>query len=142
MNRQADPDFVKVDEIVTLFHPEYFKARIVEYKRRAALGKYDIIGSFNHYNCDRRKDFGIIALDDYDKEHVLPTLKLKNGDIVLRFTTETTEIGGFSPLIKINLKYNMVYFIEDFDDDENPIFETRGNKLTFLNLIANYEELL
>jgi len=75
----------------------------------------------------------LFNLDDYDKK-LVSAIKLKSGEKIYRYFNETSAIGGFVLLIKINLEKGLAYFAKDYDSEDIE-FETKGTKLEWLNLI-------
>lgn len=63
-------------------------------------------------------------------------IKLKENEVIVRYLTYTTVVGGIAPLIKINLKNGLVYHVKDYESEEVEVeFETRGKKVTYLRTI-------
>jgi hypothetical protein len=129
------------NEIITFYEDDLFESINGEFTRRRKLNKTLPIGSFNHVNGTPTKAYSLLPLSKEDKDEFSHKIDLKSGDIVCRCSSETMEISGAEPLIKVNLKYCMVYFMIN-DDPNNIKFETRGNKLTYLNLRQDYKELI
>ena len=73
----------------------------------------------------------LIQLNTWDLEH-LPC-KLKEDEIMLRYYTDTTLISRQKPLVKINIKKGLIYFLKP--EAESADFETKGCKLDYLNLM-------
>jgi len=77
-------------------------------------------------------DMVLYKLDDFDKNYY-KDIKVKSGQIILRYETDVTKITNQRPLVKINPNKGLIYFVEDLDAEE-PVFETRGTKLVYLNV--------
>jgi len=84
------------------------------------------------------RDFELIRLDEFDIKYYADVIgKLKNGERIFRYETDTTRIGGMRPLVKVNADRGLVYF-NDVEPDEDALrFETRGHKVEWLHLIEN-----
>lgn len=97
------------------------------------------VGNFG-WRIDNRKQANIAygylyALDDYDKDYV-KNVKLKKGEVIFRYVTRVTAIGGMMPFIKINIEKALLYF-PMFNDNDDVFFETRGTTPLWLSLIEN-----
>jgi ribosomal protein L21E len=96
-----------------------------------------------HGNCigafdlkEWKHDYGFLyELNDFDKKY-WSDVPLKQNEMLFRYESDATKIGGMLPVIKINLEKGLIYFIEDLysDDDKNLKFETRGVKPLFISL--------
>ena len=84
------------------------------------------------------RDFELIELDEFDRNHYSHLIeKLRDGEMIFRYETDTTRIGGMRPMVKVNIDRGLVYFndVEPYIDDVR--FETRGHKVEWLHLIAD-----
>ena len=92
------------------------------------------IGNFGFHNPYR--EYIMFELDDYDREYFYQVLvNLKDGERVIRFETEKTQFQHMRPLVKINVDKCLVYFNVADPDTEGVVWETRGTKMAFLNLV-------
>lgn len=90
------------------------------------------IGSFQ-WRYDRNFNEGVLyPLDDFDKKYYAH-LKLKQNERLFRYTTDRMMFGE-KYLVKINLDNAMIYFMEEYEDDKNPKFFTRGIKAEYILL--------
>jgi hypothetical protein len=102
----------------------------------------DAIGSFA-WTYEGKYNEGILyPLSDFDKKYY-SHLKLKDGEILLRYKTERMISSSGKYLIKMNIDKGLVYFLDDSneDDDKNPTFESRGIKLEYLAIDETYFDL-
>jgi len=97
----------------------------------------DWVGSFGHKEA--KTDYILLKLDEYDKEWLKKSIKLKAGENVFRYETEKTKIAKMKPLVKVNINKGLVYFLENPEDDK-PVFTKKGIKVDFLNLRKDYYE--
>ena len=74
-------------------------------------------------------------LDEYDKS-LVEKIKLKDGERIFRYFNRTSAIGGMTPMIKINLDKELIYFSVDNENDEI-IFETKGTQALWISLIQD-----
>lgn len=114
---------------------DYSRGSYPHYKRYN-----NAIGSFA-WKYDNRYNEGILyPLDEYDREFYAH-IKLKDGEHLFRYKTDGM-IGNYFPLVKINLKNALIYFLahdKNEDDDKNPVFESRGIQSDYI--IIEYNDL-
>jgi hypothetical protein len=74
----------------------------------------------------------MIPLNDWDVEYVKQNLKkpLKENEVIMRYTTQKM-MNKFKPLIKINVKSKLIYFLVNSDNDEI-LFEKKGEKVDYI----------
>lgn len=77
----------------------------------------------------------LFNLDEYD-QNLVKDIKLKEGEKIFRYLNRSTAIGGMTPLIKINLDKELLYFANDIENDELP-FSTKGTKALWIGLIQD-----
>jgi hypothetical protein len=95
------------------------------------------IGSFQ-WKYEKRINEGIIyPLDDFDKRYYAH-IKLKENEHLFRYRTDRM-MAGYRYLIKMNLENAMIYFMEEYEDDKNPKFFTRGIKADYI--LIEYKSL-
>jgi hypothetical protein len=96
------------------------------------------IGSFG-WIVDKKYNEGVLfPLDEYSKDFY-EHLKLKSGEVLYRYQTDKM-MGKFEPLVKINLDKKLVYFVEDSDDEKNPVFNSRGTQLDYVAVVDGYDK--
>lgn len=73
-----------------------------------------------------------LSLNNFDKDYV-KGYKLKADERIFRIPTR----GGFAtPLVKVNIKRGLVYFLTDRANEEDIVeFESKGTKLDYLRLV-------
>lgn len=96
---------------------------IIEYK--------NYIGNFGWK--ESKHEGYLYKLDENDQD-LVKDVKKKEGEIIFRYVTYATAIGGMTPLIKINLDNGMLYFLENWGDDKI-VFSTKGVKAIYINII-------
>lgn len=78
--------------------------------------------------------FHLLDLSDFDKSFV-SNVPLKRGEIIQRYVTITSAIGGSFPLVKINFDRRLVYFLtQEAFDGGGIAFESRGEKALWMRL--------
>lgn len=80
----------------------------------------------------------LYSLDEYD-QNLVKDLKLKDGEKIFRYLSRTTAIGGMTPMIKINLDKELIYFLIHNENDEI-VFETKGTPALWIGLIQHKME--
>jgi len=79
-------------------------------------------------------DFCVIQMDDFDKS-LVQDIKLKPGQIIARYETDTSKISRSQPLIKIDYVRGLVYFLTDRACEDDIVeFEKRGQKVIYMKL--------
>jgi len=82
----------------------------------------------------------LYALDDYDQNYV-KDVRLKPNEYIFRYETETSKIGGYIPLVKINVVNQMVYFLtEEAMEQDKLVFQPKGQKAKFINISDKYAQ--
>ena len=82
----------------------------------------------------------LYQLDDFD-EQLVQGMKLKPNEHIFRYESETTKVGKFNPLVKINLDNQLVYFLTDEAMESGDIkFERKGVKAKFINISDKYAQ--
>lgn len=80
---------------------------------------------------------GIIALDAFDKEWVEKTgFILKPDEVLVRITSDVFKRHGYTPLVKLSRKTNMVYYMSDAMGRAEYIEFNTGIKMTYINVIT------
>jgi hypothetical protein len=78
-------------------------------------------------------NYELYDLDDFDAKHNNGVV-LKEDEKLFRYETDSTRIGKMSPLVKVNTKKYLVYFLKDMDSDV-VVFNTKGIKMRYFNEI-------
>jgi hypothetical protein len=81
----------------------------------------------------------LYTLDEYDT-NLVKNVTLKKGEKIFRYLSYHTAIGGMTPLIKINLDKDLLYFLIHNDNDDI-VFETKGIKALWIALIEHKMKL-
>ena len=93
------------------------------------------IGAFKLKNA--KQDFYMYDLDDFDQGHFADRVTLRKDERLFRYETSTTKIGGMMPLIKVNLKSGLVYFLSDLYADDCE-FDTISEKPVWIDIHADF----
>lgn len=103
---------------------------------KAQYDDNDFAGNFGWMTPNNKYAEGyLLKLDDFDKQ-IISSLKFKKGEKVFRYINRASAIGGMKPLIKINVDKSLLYFLDSESADSGEIiFETRGLKADYINLI-------
>lgn len=106
-------------------------------KKNGNLGKNGAEGVFDM----PKSEAVLFPLNDYDKKLYAGT-KLKSGEVLFRYITYTTAVGGLSPVVKVNVRNKMVYFNKPEASDADILdFEPRGFKPKWMRLRKEYETM-
>jgi len=76
-------------------------------------------------------------LDDFDQGYFGERVTLRKNERLFRYETETTKIGGMMPLIKVNLRTGLVYFLRDLYADDYQ-FNTISEKPVWIDIHADF----
>jgi hypothetical protein len=105
-----------------------------QYKNVLQQG-YELVGVTD--NAPRSDDMFLYALNTYDK-NMYKGVKLKSGEVLFRYKTRNSHLGGLFPVIKINVKRKLLYFADQESsdrDDVNLKFDGRGIKLPYIRIL-------
>jgi hypothetical protein len=92
-------------------------------------------GNFDIKDWKRFTSGYLYFLDEFDKDFV-KDVPLKKNEMIFRYYTRVTAIGGMIPLVKINLESGLMYFNEATDfGDESIRFSRKGERPMYLNLV-------
>ena len=80
------------------------------------------------------KERYIYLSEDEIKKGAFKHLDVKPDEYIVRFITLTLSIGdGQVPLVKINPSKGLVWFLKDYEaDDEDIEFETKSQKMSYI----------
>jgi hypothetical protein len=110
-----------------------FEPKIFE-KVENRVDEESFVGNFNwRADKDRMVSGYLYRLDELD-QNLINNLKVKQGEKVFRYVTRTTAISGMMPFVKINIEKGLLYFPITNDNDD-VVFETKGVKASYINLI-------
>lgn len=101
-----------------------------------AVGSFSILSEKNSLHPHGKLWEGYLyELNDFDNDYY-KYLPLKEGEKLYRYTSETSDIGGYFPVIKVNLEKGLIYFLENMysDDDKNLVFQSRGIKPNYISI--------
>ena len=81
----------------------------------------------------------LLSLDCYDTNFYKNTIiNLQENEHLFRYTNDRCKTGKVTPLVKINIDKGLIYFLADNEYNKSfdnfPIFDSRGEQLTFLVL--------
>jgi len=93
-----------------------------------SIGAFSLKGAYNEYY--------MYDLDEFDKGYYADRVKLRKDERLFRYETSTTKIGGMRPLIKVNMKSGLVYFLRDLYADDCE-FDSVSEKPLWIDIHAN-----
>lgn len=81
--------------------------------------------------------YTLFELDDADKQFIADTMTKPAKGSVFRAQTRKMQENNISILVAVNMESCIIYFMsaELYNDDQNLSFETKGNKVRYLNII-------
>ena len=85
-----------------------------------------------------KQDFYMYDLCDFYKGYHDNRVTLRKNERLFRYETETTKIGGMMPLIKVNLRTGLVYFLRDLYADDYQ-FDTISEKPVWIDIHADFK---
>lgn len=102
-----------------------------------AISQHDqrSIGAFKLTTA--KQYFYLYDLDDFDQGYFADRVKLRKDERLFRYETVATKIGGMMPLIKVNLKSGLVYFLSDLYADDCE-FDTISEKPVWVDIHADF----
>lgn len=104
------------------------------------LSALKFAGNFDIKDWKRFTSGYLYFLDEFDKDFV-KNVPLKKNEMIFRYYTRVTAIGGMIPLVKINLESGLMYFNEATDfGDESIRFSRKGERPLYLNLVEEVFE--
>lgn len=80
--------------------------------------------------------YNMYSLNSFDSNEY-KGVKLKDGEKLFRIDTERIRRvqKGVKPLVKVNLSKGLVYYLsEKGNQEDKPLFESKGDKITFMTL--------
>ena len=112
----------------------------ISYMSRHSIYNEDseTVGLFGVKTWAAGRAAGLYNLDSYDREWIGKYgVKLKPGEFIFRYNPNAGV--EMKPLVKINLEKGLIYFISEKGNElDEPIFDGRGIKLTFLKIWHEY----
>ena len=120
---------------------KYFKYEIID-KNKIYYGQ-ERINFIGVFGTKFHMSSVLLKLDNFDVNHVVKDVILKENEFIFRYTNDKTEISKITPLVKVNVRKGLIYFLSDNNnDDDIVIFDTKGVQLTFLVLKENYNQYM
>ena len=95
--------------------------------------KYGIDHKLFMGNCSWKKDGKVIQYTLIKDHFNLKTSNLKKGCVQVRLVSDSREEQS---IVAIDPKKGMIYFLEDYDSETTPKFESKGIKLIYLNFVV------
>jgi hypothetical protein len=118
------------------------------------LNPNDVIGKiWGLKSVKGYSEFYLWNFDAYDKS-VTKHIKLKSGEKLFRYVSQTTATSNLKPMIKVNVAKSLVYFLkqdENYEYIDPPEFESKGVKFNGIQLtedgakgldISNWTEIV
>jgi len=93
-----------------------------------SIGAFSLKGAYNEYY--------MYDLDEFDQGYYADRVKLRKNERLFRYETSTTKIGGMRPLIKVNMKSGLVYFLRDLYADDCE-FDSVSEKPLWIDIHAS-----
>lgn len=84
-----------------------------------------------------KQDFYMYDLCDFYKGYYANRVTLRKNERLFRYETVATKIGGMMPLIKVNLRTGLVYFLRDLYADDCE-FDTISEKPVWIDIHADF----
>ena len=84
-----------------------------------------------------KHDLYLYDLDDFDQGYFADRVTLRKNEKLLRYETAITKIGGMMPLIKVNMRTGLVYFLRDLYADDYQ-FDTISEKPVWIDIHADF----
>lgn len=95
----------------------------------------DVIGASELNN----KDIWFLEIAK-DTPEIMGLRKTLEPVLLLRYMTQSTIAGGLTPLVKLNPKTRMLYFLtQDALENDYLEFETKGTKLKYIRLSDRFK---
>ena len=113
----------------------YIEKEILEKVKYYTSSDELFMGSFGWITPNKKSAEGYLYKSD-GFDTILKDVKLKAGERIFIYLNRTTAIGGMTPLIKINLDKELLYFLADSDNDEI-VFQTKGVPARYIALIQH-----
>ncbi len=95
-----------------------------------SIGAFSLKGAYN--------EFYMYDLDEFDQGYYADRVKLRKDERLFRYETSTTKIGGMRPLIKVNMKSGLVYFLRDLYADDCE-FDSISEKPLWIDIHASFK---
>jgi len=124
---------IEAVEIQYTDKPDFGEDQALSYGRKEGYKEVGVIGT------SARTAMVIFALRAFDKKYVRG-VRLGAGEEIFRYTSRGTTAGGIMPLIKVNMKRGLAYYLtqeSSAGEIEEPVFETKAQKLKFIRLLTS-----
>lgn len=95
---------------------------------QASVGAFKLNDVYN--------DFYLYPTEAWELESFLKNVPKKETEKFFRYETATSKIGGFKPVIKINMESGLVYFQSD-SESETILFDKISAKPIWININSN-----
>ena len=123
----------KAIEIQYTDKPDFGEDSALGYGRKEGYKEVGVIGT------SARTAMVIFKLNAFDKKYT-KSVRLKAGEEVFRYTSRGTVAGSIMPLIKVNMKRGLAYYLTQESSSgeiDEPVFETKSQKLKFIRLLTS-----
>ena len=123
----------KAIEIQYTDKPDFGEDQALSYGRKEGYKEVGVIGT------SARTAMVIFKLNAFDKKYT-KGVRLGAGEEIFRYTSRGTTAGGIMPLIKVNMKRGLAYYLtqeSSAGEIEEPVFETKAQKLKFIRLLTS-----
>ena len=123
----------KAIEIQYTDKPDFGEDSALGYGRKEGYKEVGVIGT------SARTAMVIFKLNAFDKKYT-KSVRLKAGEEIFRYTSRGTVAGSIMPLIKVNMKRGLAYYLTQESSSgeiDEPVFETKSQKLKFIRLLTS-----
>ena len=123
----------KAVEIQYTDKPDFGEDSALGYGRKEGYKEVGVIGT------SARTAMVIFKLNAFDKKYT-KSVRLKAGEEIFRYTSRGTVAGSIMPLIKVNMKRGLAYYLTQESSSgeiDEPVFETKSQKLKFIRLLTS-----
>ena len=133
MNFDVNALMEKAVEIQYTDKPDFGEDSALGYGRKEGYKEVGVIGT------SARTAMVIFKLNAFDKKYT-KSVRLKAGEEIFRYTSRGTVAGSIMPLIKVNMKRGLAYYLTQESSSgeiDEPVFETKSQKLKFIRLLTS-----
>ena len=95
-----------------------------------SIGAFDLKGA--------KQAYYMYDLDEFDQGYFADRVTLRKDERLFRYETVATKIGGMKPLIKVNMKSGLVYFLRDLYADDYE-FDSVSEKPLWIDIHASFK---
>jgi hypothetical protein len=105
-----------------------------DYRLTGSMMK-NFVGNLSHKMAGH-SIYVLFSLDEYDTA-LVSGISLKDGEKIFRAETDRSALTKSRFFVKVNHAKGLVYFTDMEENEESIRFETRGNKIRYMNLLSS-----